>query len=507
MKTLFTTLIGLISFSSLAQLEMYDWAYQYTSTAACTSINDDIYYTRNESVDFLEFYGEQSDIVRCDDQLRRLDSVNIRTLLGIPNTDYITPFGLDTENGNLVLFAYSFDRNYTCGSRKTWIVELNPQLNMLDSVSIQVPGMEMFVAGRIEWNGETFGYGILDWCSMSKNRAVLFSLDQPLDTSDFIQLPTFGSTNLCSDAQVLDNGELLVLVSHGSAGSEWHVLDSTARVIRSGIPAGAGVIGNWERFEQIHLIHRPASLPIAAGTGKFIIPGTQRKSYQNLLLGVVDTSNRLSYVDTFALGGVYADTLSINYTNTGAPFDMLDDSNLDSVRIVQSPISMNFLYYASEHANPIFIYNYNVNTGQMNWTKKLVSGYPQGYRLAVAALSRGRTLVGINEYNHDRFGNNSLAIRWLILDSNGSISLDEYHLLSRKRLDLYPNPAAGSVKLSMEGDLPHQVQVYNSSGVLIFRAEEIQANIDLSELEPGIYYLNFSWKDGSAEAHRLIVAP
>jgi hypothetical protein len=62
------------------------------------------------------------------------------------------------------------------------------------------------------------------------------------------------------------------------------------------------------------------------------------------------------------------------------------------------------------------------------------------------------------------------------------------------KLEIYPNPGKGLVKLSFEGDKETFISsaVYNSFGEKIFNSNKYQTEIDLSDKSDGIYFLHFN---------------
>ena len=82
------------------------------------------------------------------------------------------------------------------------------------------------------------------------------------------------------------------------------------------------------------------------------------------------------------------------------------------------------------------------------------------------------------------------------IDNNGS------------KLVMYPNPTAGLISIEYDGVLEGQlsVKVYNILGKMVFSLSVTTNTINLSQLDNGVYFINFINADGNqVDAQRLII--
>jgi len=80
-------------------------------------------------------------------------------------------------------------------------------------------------------------------------------------------------------------------------------------------------------------------------------------------------------------------------------------------------------------------------------------------------------------------------------------SIDDHSLNSVK---LYPNPAKGVVNFSMVSNEALEVSVYDLLGKQVLRAENVQSQLNISSLNPGMYFVNMT-QGSSVSTKKLLV--
>ncbi|MDR9443214.1 MAG: T9SS type A sorting domain-containing protein [Schleiferiaceae bacterium] len=125
--------------------------------------------------------------------------------------------------------------------------------------------------------------------------------------------------------------------------------------------------------------------------------------------------------------------------------------------------------FITEDSTAIFFYNYNFKQGRLNWMKKMESPYFVWPHVALEALPDGRYVVGLTEFNPDRYPQytRSLAGRLMIIDAQGQ-ALDNRDLrpVPQQNWSLFPNPATNSVRIKGLPQRPQKLQytLYNTLG-------------------------------------------
>lgn len=70
-----------------------------------------------------------------------------------------------------------------------------------------------------------------------------------------------------------------------------------------------------------------------------------------------------------------------------------------------------------------------------------------------------------------------------------TIDFSNIEELSRPKISIYPNPVQGSLHILGENQIVGSVEIVSSAGQLIIRKDSINGDIDVSMLEPGIYFI------------------
>jgi hypothetical protein len=77
--------------------------------------------------------------------------------------------------------------------------------------------------------------------------------------------------------------------------------------------------------------------------------------------------------------------------------------------------------------------------------------------------------------------------------------------MDEKEIQVYPNPASGTLTINTPGNRSHELRLYNSNGMEIMSRHLSQSHksIDVSGLRPGLYYIRI--ESGNEVINRLVV--
>lgn len=505
-----------ILYSSLLHAQIiskYEHRTIYTSTFGSEIIGNSIFYNRTSRESFDQFRSKDNWIIKSDLNLSPIDSINLTAIipsLGV-NDDLRTVF-MKNENDTLEIILQKLN-NVGCLNPTSYILKFDSTLNLTDSSSWHGNMDGILLAGLTRWNGKQLAYGTRHSCNLGVAPSVIIDLSH--SDSVIFDLPIFNTQyDIINDVQPLSENELLVLISKfASQGAEWAILDSNFQLVKRGNAYNTSTVPNLQFAEILNLIQSSTgSLPKFVGTGSWSNTLNVNERW-NLLIGTVDTSSIYSPMDTFWLGGRFHDTSNVFYSNVSSGFDAIDDINPDSVRIIQTPVLMTNYEFSNQLNNPVFVYNYNSRTGTMNWEKEIRTGYSQGSQFALSALPGNRTLIGINEYNPDKFGPQSLAIHWLILDENGTLISEEYQPATYDGIYLSPNPMNGFGHLhGLSTEEKYTYAIYSTDGREIYTSRlQNHHNILLAEtleLTEGVFLLKItSTSSGFQKVIRFVCLP
>ena len=81
------------------------------------------------------------------------------------------------------------------------------------------------------------------------------------------------------------------------------------------------------------------------------------------------------------------------------------------------------------------------------------------------------------------------------------LSVDKNNILN---VNLYPNPAKGFVNFSSASNLALDVAVYDMLGKQVLRAEDVQSQLNISSLNPGMYFVNMT-QGSNVSTKKLLV--
>ena len=69
---------------------------------------------------------------------------------------------------------------------------------------------------------------------------------------------------------------------------------------------------------------------------------------------------------------------------------------------------------------------------------------------------------------------------------------------------MYPNPAKGFVNFSSASNVALDVAVYDMLGKQVLRAEDVQSQLNISSLNPGMYFVNMT-QGSNVSTKKLLV--
>ncbi|MDA9057536.1 T9SS type A sorting domain-containing protein [Flavobacteriaceae bacterium] len=81
------------------------------------------------------------------------------------------------------------------------------------------------------------------------------------------------------------------------------------------------------------------------------------------------------------------------------------------------------------------------------------------------------------------------------------LSVDKNNILN---VNLYPNPAKGVVNFSSASNAALDVSVYDMLGKQVLRAEAVQSQLNISSLNPGMYFVKMT-QGSNSSTKKLVV--
>ena len=106
---------------------------------------------------------------------------------------------------------------------------------------------------------------------------------------------------------------------------------------------------------------------------------------------------------------------------------------------------------------------------------------------------------GLNGTNAD--GTLDIYLDNIYFYTGTSLSIDKNNLLN---VNLYPNPAKGVVNFSSASNEVLDVAVYDMLGKQVLRANAVQSQLNISSLNPGMYFVNMT-QGSNVSTKKLLV--
>lgn len=94
----------------------------------------------------------------------------------------------------------------------------------------------------------------------------------------------------------------------------------------------------------------------------------------------------------------------------------------------------------------------------------------------------------------------------VVMIMNGNTILGVNKAVSSMVAKLFPNPAANAIQIELKQNVNALIQIYNSNGTLVFENEysSNQITIELTDFNPGIYYMKLIEPNGKTSTQRFI---
>lgn len=74
---------------------------------------------------------------------------------------------------------------------------------------------------------------------------------------------------------------------------------------------------------------------------------------------------------------------------------------------------------------------------------------------------------------------------------------------SEAKLSIYPNPVAKELHISCESNIEF-IEISNAVGALMIRKTRVNERIDVSDLDPGLYFVKVNLDDGLIVTHKFV---
>lgn len=145
------------------------------------------------------------------------------------------------------------------------------------------------------------------------------------------------------------------------------------------------------------------------------------------------------------------------------------------------------LYYrTSSTASWVLLQTYN--TDITNWTSSGVINLPNPtatYQIALEGIAKYGYNLNVDE----------------VVVSSGILATDE--ITKKENLRIYPNPATEVLNIKASQDIT-EAMVYDTMGKIVINKKEINNQIKISHLLPGVYFLQTKDKTGKINREKFI---
>ncbi len=230
--------------------------------------------------------------------------------------------------------------------------------------------------------------------------------------------------------------------------------------------------------------------------------------YRNLSMVSLNSNYEFDKIDTFAYSkNKIFDTIYTEVTTFDYGMFAVNNAK-DSAMIMATDMEPSPFYYLKPN-NTTYITCFNPNTGQTNWSKVYSNGYAHNGQ-EVLSLPDNKWLLVFDEYNWDKFGENSLAIHLIIIDGKGNpigINEDEEKALGQEPF-IFPNPAKDQLTvgaLHWPGNV-YNYQLTDLKGALVQKGVlPVSGKINLLEILKGVYVLSITNQTGFGWARKVII--
>ncbi len=498
MKTIIIFCCFTLCTSAYAQnyFDKYDHTSQYTRTQGCEIIGNQVFYSKSHHTDFIIVLDFEHWLIKADDQLNRLDSVELRSLLNIPAERSLILTEFIEDKGALELTFQSIDTAIYCGFFQSHILRFDINLNLLDSARFGLATHSFRIANTFDLNNKRLVVGSSNQCTngnWTNTKQSVVDVSLPNRYQSFEHMAS-GNTvtvfNKLNDTTFLYFSGVYNLSTYWTIVNEnWDVEDNGSLL---GISGTNPFPGQFRQSLPFKLIEKPNALPLVLGASYSML---NNKPYFNTFIVNIDTVSNISSIDTLPIGGATPGLIDNTFFNLYASADMMDQRNLDSVFFILGVGGMAQDTFADKVIRPVYFYSYDANAMSLNKVQRVMPQYPWDHNFAVSSFSDGRLLLGFNEYNWDMFGNNTMAIHWKVISKDAALGLKNI-ASPNVSIEVFPNPTADfisikSVPLNWK-DIKYTLSDLKGKVVANGRLSPLELAIDLNTLnmDSGMYLFN-----------------
>lgn len=405
------------------------------------------YYVKSHLSNISSDYGNTDEIylVKRDDDFNVVKEVELRAKFpGLVSTTDCAFQDMTVENGVIHVLLNSFIKNQCYGY--SFHIELDLNLNVIDSAVYGGLDSLMSLTKLYFLNGDLYAMGEGRDCDDFLNEEVRVKLgsgdlQSNYDWFNIDRRTLYGDLSDCHQFGM--DSTLLVFMAYSR--SSWYLLDGSFQKVDSGAFLGNFnyTFNYWNFGRLIHIGPREFMATGFGGIDVSVVgqPVTLARRQVVQELNPRDPHN-IEDPDTFKLATPIVNGAFL----FDIPLDAVDDSNLDSVLIVQVGHRLEGINAVNRYLDTgrVMLYNYNANSGTINYIREIETGFVAGSDVAVSRADSNRVLLGVNEYQ--RSGANEMNIHWLFLNSDGSLSSEEDVVLV-DHLYVSPNPFSAQLRV------------------------------------------------------------
>ncbi|GAB5558111.1 MAG: hypothetical protein SchgKO_23240 [Schleiferiaceae bacterium] len=327
--------------------------------------------------------------------------------------------------------------------------------------------------------------------------ALKLNLDgTPIDTAIASQANDFPTHGNYTDYNYIESFGDKYVVATGDInqyGSCVAILDSNLDVIRTvtlyppdhGIPNF--IMGNQGPLKRIN-----DSTIILMNTG-FTYRSDPLEpwntEYYHFTVVRCDTAFQNFEIDTLTFSG-FNHIFYLGIINPRGIGEFLDFTNLDSVVFAVPGRIQGTGSLHNRDTNDVFLYSYNLNTGTLNWQKKLVRNSGIRWNTQAAYLGGGKSVFVINEYDWNTNPNLHQKVVILIMNEHGDVIGQREFTQSLTPIVLYPNPAIDRIRIKVPSELhPTSYQIISVDGKVVDGGTWESSELSVENLPVGKYFL------------------
>jgi len=489
--------------------------------------------SNNESIYLIKGKGRQLSFIAVDDPilykldkaLNIKDSLSLKTLVN-PAPQSVSAFFVNMAFKGDDTLVVTFNVNFNSSSGAGVVAMLDTSFSQLSQFSLNLPGDSVrygIQKQKIEGNtillsGSTSKASIplmsspyLARYDFSGNKIAECII--PIDTFLSLSFPPLSPNLSIGDFAYVPEGFLVSFYPY-SLPTNLALIDSTFTLSQlievKDQPNGYLIDSHIQFLESDNELPKLISETSFFLDSIFLPPDTVGYSYdyKNISIISLDSNYAFSSIDTFAfsknkvIDTVFQYLLRFDYNLFAI------NQNQDTALVMSTDMEPSAFYF-SKPANTTYLSCFNPKTGTLYWSRIFNNGYSHDAKNLVY-LENNKWLLSFNEYNWDKYGDETMCIHLIVIDANGNpigITENEEIALTQEPI-VYPNPA--STQLTV-GALHWPGNVYNyqlsdlkgacvQEGVLPETGQ-----INLNQNLEGVYILTITNQTGFGWARKIIV--